>query len=330
MTAESERLTQAEKRGTVLNDARVREQGGTFFSHTHLDDGGRFAAIKPTELVGSTLIPRYPGPGQCDPVPIEPSLGIDVNAMLPCGDLSQPKEVLPIINRIQSFLADLEAHTSMLVHHTPKDGKGFWGSVIIEGTVHAMIHCQVNENIPDTATLICERMKGTRKFAPIDVTLQTQVIKTEPDEDGVDEVEELVVISGAPAAVEATKKAGKEVREEELNELMWITALNLSRPPERLIQYTAWFELTKANRGGKLGTETFDKAVKRLCKNGTVRKVGDLYQVVVGDMAEATSGSGTGFGTGSGPSPSTSPFTSTSGTSDFPSLGTGSAGSRRK
>jgi hypothetical protein len=182
------------------------------------------------------------------------------------ADLSQPKEVLPIIDRIQKFLADLEAHTSMLVHHTPKDGKGFWGSVIIEGTVHAMIHCQVNEKIPDTATLTCERMKGTRKFAPIDVTLQAQVIKTEPDEDGVDEVEELVVISGAPAAVEAKKAGGKEVREEELDELMWTTALALSRPPERLIQYTAWFEVTKANRGGKLGTETFDKAVKRLCK----------------------------------------------------------------
>jgi len=34
-----------------------------------------------------------------------------------------------------------------------------------------------------------------------------------------------------------------------------LTALNLSRPPDRLVQHTAWFELTKANRGGKLGTD---------------------------------------------------------------------------
>jgi hypothetical protein len=86
---------------------------------------------------------------------------------------------------------------------------------------------------------------------------------------------------------------------------MWITALNLSRPPERLIQYTAWFELTKANRGGKLGDGTFSAAVKRLVANGGVRKVGDLYQVVIGadaEEAEATSGP-------SGP-PSAATFTS--------------------
>jgi hypothetical protein len=141
------------------------------------------------------------------------------------ADLSQPKEVLPIIGRIQKFLADLEAHTSMLVHHTPKDGKGFWGSVIIEGTVHAMIHCEVNAEKADTATLTCERMKGARKFNPIDITLETQAIKTEPDEDGVDEVEELVVVSGAPST-KKSKEEEKRNREEEDLEMMLFFLLN--------------------------------------------------------------------------------------------------------
>jgi hypothetical protein len=62
--------------------------------------------------------------------------------------------------------------------------------------------------------------------------------------------------------------------------LVWVTALNLSRPPDRLIQYTAWFELTKAHKGGKLGTTTFTNSVKRKLALGSVRKVGDFYQVV--------------------------------------------------
>jgi hypothetical protein len=106
--------------------------------------------------------------------------------------------------------------------------------------------------------------------------------------------EQNLVVSKEVEAVQQTEtKTGKEQRADELDELMWITALNLSRSPERLIQYTAWFELTKANRGGKLGTGTFSDAVKRLCDTGQVRKVGDLYQVVLGadaEEAEATSG----------------------------------------
>jgi hypothetical protein len=118
----------------------------------------------------------------------------------------------------------------------------------------------------------------------------------------------LVVVDGYPASIpivtgpstaaaqkgaEATKagkKAGKEQRDAELDELAWITALNLQRPPERLIQYTAWFELTKAKRGGKLGNDTFSAAVKRLVDSEQVRKVGEFYQVVLdgADGAEGT------------------------------------------
>jgi hypothetical protein len=142
-----------------------------------------------------------------------------------------------------------------------------------------------------------------RKFQPFSMALVPVTIETPEGS-----FESLAL--GDPVATPATdtkanKKADKEVREEELDDLMWITALALSRPPERLIQCTAWFELTKARRGKEgLGTETFSKGVKRKVDRGTVRKVGELYQVVVGEA---------GVTSGPGASSFTSTSTSTSG-----------------
>src|SRR5262249_189800 len=107
----------------------------------------------------------------------------------------------------------------------------------------------------------------------------------------------------AQTDVEANKKGGKEARQEDLDELIWITALSLRREPENLVQYVAWFELTKAHRGGKLGNTTFSDAVKRLVANGAVRKVGDFYQVVLGPGPEA----GDGPAPGPSPAPPTPP-----------------------
>jgi hypothetical protein len=81
---------QAERRETLENDRKVREQTGTFLSHTHLDDiGGRFAAISNPHIVGSTPIPKYPATGshQHDPSGVEPGLGyrIDQMALEPFG-----------------------------------------------------------------------------------------------------------------------------------------------------------------------------------------------------------------------------------------------------
>jgi hypothetical protein len=68
---------QEERRRTLQNDVRVREQTGTFMSHTHDDiHQGRFAAIGPAVIVGSTEFPNYPAAAahQRDPVPDEPPL----------------------------------------------------------------------------------------------------------------------------------------------------------------------------------------------------------------------------------------------------------------
>jgi hypothetical protein len=88
----SKQEEEQERRATLENDCRVREQQqqqtGTFFSHgvsQALDTaGGRYgAAMGAPNVTGATPIPKYPAAGghQHDPVGTEPPLGIDINAM---------------------------------------------------------------------------------------------------------------------------------------------------------------------------------------------------------------------------------------------------------
>jgi hypothetical protein len=93
MTSPSQAKENQERRETLENDRKVREEASTMFDHARSsaddDRGGRFAGVNPTMVVGSTPGPIYPrlpssspwhGP---DPVPIEPSLGYSVDALEP-------------------------------------------------------------------------------------------------------------------------------------------------------------------------------------------------------------------------------------------------------
>jgi hypothetical protein len=81
-------ISQSEKRDIVENDRRVHK--ATYFSHTHPDEGGRFAASDqpPRHVVGSTPVPRYPaGPNwSADPTGVEPPTGIAIDQMDPVGE----------------------------------------------------------------------------------------------------------------------------------------------------------------------------------------------------------------------------------------------------
>src|SRR5215469_8760451 len=89
--ATSDQEEQAEKRRTLLNDARVREQSrngdtGTFLSHTHIDDaGGRFAAVNAAKIVGQSpaIAAAYPAASAAHQteLPPEPSLGFSIDEM---------------------------------------------------------------------------------------------------------------------------------------------------------------------------------------------------------------------------------------------------------
>jgi hypothetical protein len=73
---------QQERIRVMRNDARLREQAGTFMSHTHSDVGGRYGAAQPSPyVIGSTPTPIYPQAAfQHDPCGLEPPLGYRVDA----------------------------------------------------------------------------------------------------------------------------------------------------------------------------------------------------------------------------------------------------------
>jgi hypothetical protein len=87
----TDREEQAEKRRTLLSDARVREQSrngntGTYLSHTHIDDaGGRFAAVNAAKIVGQSpaIAAAYPAASAAHQteLPPEPSLGFSIDEM---------------------------------------------------------------------------------------------------------------------------------------------------------------------------------------------------------------------------------------------------------
>jgi hypothetical protein len=86
----TDQAEQAEKRRTLLNDARVREQqqqASSLLDHARAaaDDlsGGRFAGVNPATVVGSTPVPKYPAAAahQFDPCGTEPPLGVRIDAM---------------------------------------------------------------------------------------------------------------------------------------------------------------------------------------------------------------------------------------------------------
>jgi hypothetical protein len=76
---------QAERRRVLANDQRVREQSGTFLSHTHMDEGGRFAQVSNAQIVGADPIPNYPAASAAHQIqlPDEPPLGLDNPALEP-------------------------------------------------------------------------------------------------------------------------------------------------------------------------------------------------------------------------------------------------------
>jgi len=77
--------SQKERAEVLKNDQAV--QKNTFLSHTHSDEGGRYA--KPQTVIGATPTVQYPTAApnwSVDPVGTEPPLGLEVNAVEPCGE----------------------------------------------------------------------------------------------------------------------------------------------------------------------------------------------------------------------------------------------------
>jgi len=104
---------QAERRRVLMHDARLREQGSTFFVQTHSDVGGRFAAVGAATVIGTTAVPTYPAastPFQSDPVGPEPPLGYRIDELEPSAPPSLAQATGEPIERAPSVssLAEVE------------------------------------------------------------------------------------------------------------------------------------------------------------------------------------------------------------------------------
>jgi hypothetical protein len=149
---------------------------------------------------------------------------------------------------------------------------------VIAGNADNFVHVK-REGKERCAVVTCEFARNAEEFKPFGFTMGAEKVMTTKG------LQDFLVVNGltlvAEEDAEATSEGRKKTREQKLDELAWITALSLRKEPENLIQWSAWFELTKAHRRGKLGPGTFSATVKRLEAQGRVRKIGDLYQVVV-------------------------------------------------
>ena len=81
---------QQERLDVLKNEQRLRNQGSTFSEFAQSDAAtsrGRYGAISSPQVVGQQAIPNYPAAFlQHDPVPDEPSLGVNINEMPVCGE----------------------------------------------------------------------------------------------------------------------------------------------------------------------------------------------------------------------------------------------------
>jgi hypothetical protein len=86
-----DQIDQAERRATLDNDLKVlQERGSTYHQHglAGADEvnQGRFRATGTPHVVGQSAVPIYPQAAtafQRDPVPDEPSLGVEINRLTP-------------------------------------------------------------------------------------------------------------------------------------------------------------------------------------------------------------------------------------------------------
>ena len=198
------------------------------------------------------------------------------------ADLTLPKDVLPIFRRARWLMAQTGARSGFMVHHTPKDGKGTFGSVAIPASVDVIMDSVAKD--PDIATLTNERMRRARVFDPIDIKMVSIKLKTLPDDEGIDEVDQLVVASGAPAAKQPTKE------DEDLDMMEFNLEAILGNRATR----TQWLkQMQHYSKGEGWSEATFDRRLGTLKKQGRITGgggQGEYYSVVHTDIAERARG----------------------------------------
>jgi hypothetical protein len=175
------------------------------------------------------------------------------------ANISDAKETLPIMQHVRELTAGAGAKSCVLIHHTPKDGKGTFGSVVILASVDVI-------------------MDSVAKDPSVKV-------ETEPDDEGITEEEQLVIVSGAPAA----KMKSKE--DEDLDIMQFLLACFLGNRAT----HTQWLEEMQKYARGPNGKEakgwseaSFNRRLDTLKERGRVTgggAQGEYYSVVAARLA---------------------------------------------
>jgi hypothetical protein len=119
------------------------------------------------------------------------------------ADLQGSKDPPVVMARIKELMEGIVARSGVLVHHAPKDGKGTYGSVFILASVSAIVDAEKVDKV--TARISCERMRRVPFFEPFKIILTPIKVEVEPDEDGLAEEDQLVIVGSAPARKQPTR-----------------------------------------------------------------------------------------------------------------------------
>jgi hypothetical protein len=122
------------------------------------------------------------------------------------SSLAKPEEALPILGHLDKLMKALGAKTCLIVHHTTKNGKGYFGTIALEAAAACMILFEKSNET--TAKVSCDKMQDGDKFKPFEIRLQKVTVKIKPDRFGRTEREPLAVIPETGAA--ATQQPVKE------------------------------------------------------------------------------------------------------------------------
>jgi hypothetical protein len=193
------------------------------------------------------------------------------------SSLTKPEEALPILGRLDTLVKELGAKTCLIVHHTTKNGKGYFGTIALEAAAACMILFEpVNET---TVKVSCDKMQDGDKFKPFEIRLQKITVKIEPDRFGRTERVTLAVVPGdAPTAAQPRTTKG----ERDLQIMVMVLELRLRNRATAKEWETGMAEWMTENKRKPWAPSTFFEKRKMLVEQGRVvggGGEGEFYEV---------------------------------------------------
>jgi hypothetical protein len=206
------------------------------------------------------------------------------------ANLAKPEDLLPALFRLADLMDALKAKTCVLVHHTTKDGETYFGTVVFEATLAAMILFQKTAD-ELTKEVSCMRMREDEAFKPFSIKMQKVTMKTHPDQFGRTERTMLSVIPGTAPAKPKRNKV-----EESLDQMCLVLNLllrNKATAAEWEKGMADW--MTKSGKK-PMAQSTFFERLKLLKERGQIVADQYGYYSVVTQPKEGVKGPSDGTG----------------------------------